>query len=163
MPLNPNWRQRISIAGINGCLALVLRFYIGGLFIYASLSKINYTAEFTETIANYQLVPFWAVNLMAVSLPWAELICGLLMILGVRAKAAAAAIAALMGVFTVAIIITMIRGTPIGCGCFSSVEEPVSWVTVIRDLTWLAMTLHVYFFDRFFQLESKFILSVKDL
>jgi uncharacterized membrane protein YphA (DoxX/SURF4 family) len=46
MPLNPNWRQRISIAGINSWLALVLRLYIGGLFIYASLSKINYTAEF---------------------------------------------------------------------------------------------------------------------
>ena len=57
-------------------VALAFRLYLGGLFVYASLYKINYTAEFAETIASYQLVPYWGVNLLAVILPWIELISG---------------------------------------------------------------------------------------
>ena len=44
-------------------LALVLRLYIAGLFIYAGMVKINYTAEFAETIASYRMVPHWGVIL----------------------------------------------------------------------------------------------------
>jgi hypothetical protein len=44
------------------------------------------------------------------------------------------------------ILVTLLRGIPIGCGCFTSVEEPLGWGTLWRDLLWLAMTLQVYFF-----------------
>ena len=67
-------------------LALAFRLYLGGLFIYASLYKINYTAEFAETIASYQMVPYWGVNLMAVVLPWIELVSGILLVVGLRTR-----------------------------------------------------------------------------
>ena len=92
-----------------------------------------------------------------------ELICGVLMIIGVRTRSAALAIAAMLAVFTAAITISLLRGTPIGCGCFSSVEEQVQWTTVMRDLLWLAMTIHVYVFDEVLQLERKFMIAVRDI
>ncbi|MBN1930970.1 MAG: DoxX family membrane protein [Desulfobacterales bacterium] len=144
-------------------LALILRIYIGWIFIYASMYKINYAGEFAESIASYQLVPFWAVNIMAVFLPWTELICGLLLIAGIRSKAAALLIASMLVVFIIAIGINLIRGTPIGCGCFSSVEEPLNWVTLFRDIIWLAMTIHVYIYDTAFHLEKKFFMKIRDL
>ena len=104
--------------------------------------------EFAETIASYQLVPFWAVNLMALVMPWAELVSGILMVLGVRTKSAAAAIGGMLVMFSLAILITLLRGIPIGCGCFTSVEEPLGWGTLGRDLVWLIMALHVYFFPQ---------------
>jgi uncharacterized membrane protein YphA (DoxX/SURF4 family) len=144
-------------------LALVLRLYIGGLFIYASMYKINYPGEFAESIIAYQIVPFWAVNVLAVVMPWLELLCGVLLIAGVRSKSATAMIGALLVLFTVAIATSLIRDIPIGCGCFHAVGEAMTWRTVLRDLTWLAMTVHIYFFDSALQLEKKFLISIRDI
>lgn len=146
----------------NKYLALIFRFYIGGVFIYASMYKINYPWEFAETIAGYQLVPFWSVNLLAVAMPWLELVCGVLLVVGIRSKSAVAIIAGMLVLFTVAIALSLIRNIPIGCGCFSSVGENISWMTVVRDLVWLAMSIQVYYFDSDFQLENRFLMAIKD-
>lgn len=138
-------------------LALAFRLYIGGLFVYAAMYKINYAAEFAETIASYRLVPYWAVNALAVFMPWTEIICGALLILGVRVKSAAAIITAMLGVFTLAIVVNLFRGAPISCGCFKTIEDPISWWTVLRDLSWIAMTLHVFRYDSVFQTDQLFL------
>jgi putative oxidoreductase len=136
-------------------LALIFRLYLGGLFIYASMYKINYTAEFAESIASYQIVPYWAVNLVAVGLPWTELICGAMLILGIRSRSAAALICLCLLVFAAGIGVSLVRDAPISCGCFNSLDE-ISWRTLVRDLMWVLMILHVWFFDKAFHLEGKF-------
>lgn len=144
-------------------LALVFRLYLGGLFVYAAMYKINFTAEFASTIASYQIVPYFAVNSMAVFLPWMELLCGLMLIVGLRARAATLIIGGLLVLFTVAIVVTLLRDLPISCGCFHTVDDPISWWTVARDLTWVAMAAHVYCFDRLFQLDQLFFQKLKDV
>ncbi|WP_285906633.1 MauE/DoxX family redox-associated membrane protein [Pseudodesulfovibrio pelocollis] len=138
-------------------LALAFRLYIGGLFVYAAMYKINYAAEFSETIASYRLVPYWAVNALAVFMPWTEIVCGALLILGVRVRSAAAVIAALLAVFTVAIFVNLLWDAPISCGCFKTIEDPISWWTVLRDLAWIAMTLHVFRYDSVLQADRLFL------
>jgi putative oxidoreductase len=144
-------------------VAFVLRVYIGSLFIYASMYKINYAGEFAESIAAYQLVPYWAVHPVAVIMPWLELICGILLIAGIKSKSAVTLIGVMLATFSLAVILTLMRNIPIGCGCFSSVEEPMSWLTLVRDLTWLAMCVHVYLFDSVLHLERGAIMSMKDV
>ncbi len=144
-------------------LALAFRVYIGALFIYASMYKINYTAEFAETIASYQLIPYWAVNSIAIVLPWVEMISGILLIAGIRIRSAALTIVFLLILFTGAIVLNLIRGADIGCGCFHSLEEKINWLTVIRDLIWLGMTIHVFFYDRAFQFERRIFRLPKEI
>lgn len=146
----------------NKYVALALRVYIGGVFIYASMYKIGYPVEFAQNIASYQIVPFWAVNLLAIVMPWTELICGILLVVGLRSKSAVAIIAGMLLLFTLAILLSLLRSIPIGCGCFHSMEEPMSWTTLLRDLIWLAMAIHIYRFDSAFQLERKFLITIKD-
>jgi uncharacterized membrane protein YphA (DoxX/SURF4 family) len=136
-------------------LGLLLRVYVGGIFIYASMYKINFPGEFAETIASYQLLPFWAVNLVALVMPWVELVSGVLMVLGIRTKSAAAVVGGMLVLFSGVILFTLLRGIPIGCGCFTSVEDPLGWDTLGRDLLWLAMTFQIYFFPSALQLESR--------
>lgn len=156
------WEFAKSIA-TSKYAALALRLYIGSLFIYASMYKISYTGEFAETIASYQLVPYWAVNFLAVVMPWLELICGILLVSGIKSKSATAIIAGMLVLFSAVIFLSLVRDVPIGCGCFSSVEEPMSWTTLVRDLVWLAMSVHIYFFDSALQLERKFLMTIKDV
>jgi putative oxidoreductase len=144
-------------------LALVFRLYIGGLFIYASMYKINYTAEFAEAIVSYQIVPYWAVNIMAVILPWVELICGILLVAGIRARSAAFIIVLLLTLFTFAILINLLKDAPISCGCFHAMGDKISWWSVLRDLIWVVMTAHVFFYDKAFQLGKRFSLSIKEI
>lgn len=144
-------------------LALAFRIYLGALFIYASMYKINYTAEFAETIASYQIIPFWAVNSMAIVLPWIELISGILLLAGLRTRSVALIIAFLLILFTAAIVINVLRGSDIGCGCFHSLEETMDWWTVLRDLIWFGMAIHVFYYDRAFQFERRFFRMVKEI
>ncbi|MGA9263108.1 MAG: MauE/DoxX family redox-associated membrane protein [Desulfobacterales bacterium] len=143
-------------------MGLFLRVYVGGVFIYASMYKINYPTEFAETIAAYQLIPYWAINLTALILPWIELVAGVLLILGIRTKSTAAVIGFLLLVFSLAILVTMVRGIPIGCGCFTSVDEPMGWRTLVRDLMWLVMTLQVYLFPSALRAENRLFKSLRE-
>jgi uncharacterized membrane protein YphA (DoxX/SURF4 family) len=144
-------------------LGWVLRSYIGGVFITASMYKINYPGEFAETIASYQIIPFWGVHLMALIMPWTELICGVMLVLGLRTRAAAVLAGSMLTVFTIAIVITLIREIPIGCGCFTSVEDPLSWKTLIRDLVWLLMTVQIIRFPSALQMEDWLLRSLKEV
>jgi len=144
-------------------LALALRLYLGGLFIYASMYKIQYPAEFAEVIAGYQIVPYWLVNPMAVFMPWVELISGLLLVTGVRSKSAVVLIGAMLVMFILALLYVIVADIPIGCGCFTSLEDEVSWKTVVRDLTWLFMAAHVFFFDGLFHLENRYSWKIEEL
>jgi uncharacterized membrane protein YkgB len=142
---------------------LALRLYIGGLFIYASMYKINYPAEFAETIASYEMLPYWSVNFMTVVLPWIELICGILLIIGIRARTATAVIGCLLILFTIGIVVNVIRAAPISCGCFHTIEDKISLWTVLRDIIWLIITIHIFCYDKAFQLEKRFTLSIKEI
>ena len=143
--------------------ALMVRFYIGGLFIYASLNKINFPAEFSDNIAAYILVPHFLVNPMAVFLPWIELMSGVCLVAGIRVRACAAVICTLLGLFTTALIVVLLKKTPIDCGCFQNVGDPVSFVTLLRDLIWLAMGIYVFRYDSLIHLDRLFMIRPEDL
>lgn len=143
--------------------ALGLRVYLAGVFIYASLGKIFFPAEFADNIASYLLIPAWLINPLAVFMPWLELVSGLLLLCGVRVRAAAMLISALLIMFIVAIVSALIRDTPIGCGCFHSIGEAVTWWTVLRDVVWLGMAVHIYRYDSLIHLDRLFALEPKEL
>jgi uncharacterized membrane protein YphA (DoxX/SURF4 family) len=129
-------------------LAFALRIYVGCFFIYASVSKIPYPAQFAEAIANYRLMPYMVLNLGAVILPWIEFVCGLFLIIGFRARASVIMIGLLLIVFDIMILINMYWGAPITCGCYDTVGEPIGWKKISENVLMLIFTVQIYLFDR---------------
>jgi uncharacterized membrane protein YphA (DoxX/SURF4 family) len=129
-------------------LSFALRLYLGYFFIYASLSKIPYPAQFAEAIANYRLIPYMFLNLGAIILPWIELVTGLFLIIGFKSRSSALVIGLLLIMFDVMVLINMYWGAPITCGCYDTVGEPIGWKKVLENALMLVFSVQIYCFDR---------------
>jgi uncharacterized membrane protein YphA (DoxX/SURF4 family) len=106
----------------NPVVIRVCRIGIGLVMLAAALGKIGDPAAFSSQIHHFHLTPIGAENLLAVVLPWVELVAGLALVLGVHARSAAWLSAALMVVFTAAVGTAVARHLDIGCGCFGTAD-----------------------------------------
>lgn len=133
---------------------LVLRLLLGAFFVYASLDKIASPAAFARIVYQWQVSGPFASNVVAVTLPWIELLSGGLLIAGVWRREAALVIALLLVVFLAAAGSVLARGIDVeNCGCTSlaKTEAPsafpppwtkgVGWFLVTRNLVMLGTAL----------------------
>ena len=108
--------------------ALLARWVLGAMFIYMGLSKALDPVNFLKLVRQYDALQHHLVlNLVASALPWFEIFCGLLLVLGVAVRSAALLAATLLIPFTVLILqralgIQEARGIPFcaikfDCGC----------------------------------------------
>jgi len=126
-----------------GVLASVLRVALGVIFVYAAWLKLHEPwALFAMAIDSYQVLPAWAVEVVARALPWFELLLGTLLIAGVWRKPATIAASLLLALFFGLMVRAMAKGMQIDCGCFGPGER-LSWTTLLRDGALLASSVFV--------------------
>jgi len=106
--------------GIYRVIEFAARIVVGLVFLLYGIDKIAHPDDFAQAIENYRLLPEVLVNPVAVILPWIELVCGLLLLAGQWVRSAALVSAFLLGVFVVAVSITLARGLDINCGCLNA-------------------------------------------
>jgi uncharacterized membrane protein YphA (DoxX/SURF4 family) len=122
-----SWLRRIDATGVPLLLA---RLVLGGMMIRMGWSKIGDPVAFLQLLGQYEMFPAgWYVveNLIAVCLPWIELIGGAALIAGLFTRGNALLFLVLLFAFTVVIIgramdIHATQGIPYGqihfdCGC----------------------------------------------
>ena len=80
-----------------------LRLIIAGVLLYAGVKKIWMPLEFARLIKEYHLLPDQILNLVAVVLPWAEVICGVCFISGLWLMGAAVLLSGMNTIFAFAI------------------------------------------------------------
>jgi uncharacterized membrane protein YphA (DoxX/SURF4 family) len=103
-----------------------LAVLLGAIFVYASLDKIAHPDDFARIVYHYRILgpsqtlgPLPA-NLLAVTLPWVEVVAGLLLLSGVWRREAAAVAAILLVAFLGAVAFALTHGIDIeNCGCFT--------------------------------------------
>ena len=133
-------------------LSLPARLYLGGVFVLASLHKIAHPEAFALDVATYNILPLSLINIMAICLPWIEIVTGTLMMVGYKSRAAAWLISGMMFMFIVALLIALSNGLDMSCGCFASSsineDDAISSMTVLRDAAWLILGIYLLLFDR---------------
>ena len=121
--------------------ALILRLALGAMFIYAAWTKLRDPwAVFAVAIDSFQILPLWAVEGVARTLPWFELVVGVLLISGQWLRISTAASSLLLLVFFGLLVRAQLKGMQINCGCFGP-DEPLSWKTIMRDGVLLSSSL----------------------
>lgn len=116
----------------NSIIYLVARLIVGAIFIAFAADKVTDPSTFANSISNYNIMPEPSINIMAIILPWVEMVVGLMLIFGVKVKANAFIATALLFVFTLAVVSALARGLDISCGC-SSNSPKVGWEKVLEN------------------------------
>ena len=109
------------------------------------LDKIAHPEEFAKQIGYYKALPFGLENVLAIVLPWTELIVGICLLAGLLVDGATLLSIIMMLVFILAISQAMLRGIDITCGCFkvSADSDKLGLDTIIRDIVFLVMSFIV--------------------
>lgn len=120
---------------------LLLRLALGAMFVYAAWTKLRAPWQlFAMSVDAYGLLPHWAVVFVARTLPWGELLIGLLLLAGRFLRLAAAAGSLLLLSLFVVMLRTYASGLQIDCGCFGP-GDVISIRTLLRDGSLLAASL----------------------
>jgi uncharacterized membrane protein YphA (DoxX/SURF4 family) len=141
-------------ARVQHYLFLILRLFLGTVFLFASYDKILHPKDFALTVYQYQLLPDSLINLTALMLPFLELLLGLCLIGGFLLPGATVISTGLLAVFISALLFNLARGLDVHCGCFSTQADdgPADIWTLARDLGFLAasvyLTAYIYLLDR---------------
>jgi uncharacterized membrane protein YphA (DoxX/SURF4 family) len=132
-------------------LLVIGRVALGLVFLISAYTKLHFNGSwhlgdyhffFAMAIDSYNMLPLWAVEIMARVLPLLEAALGALLILGLGLRWVASITSALLLVFIGAMTRALILHIQIKCGCFGN-DEPLTIWTLLRDSSLLVLALAV--------------------
>jgi uncharacterized membrane protein YphA (DoxX/SURF4 family) len=121
------------------------RLLLGGVLLYAGLTKIGDPAASIRAVKAYQILSGQAAEVVGAALPMIEIALGLLLLAGLATRVAAGASAVLLGCFVTGVISAWARGLRIDCGCFGgggqlgATESPDYGLHIARNVALLAI------------------------
>ena len=99
-------------------IGLLSRLTLGGVLFVAGYLKVDKLEVSQMAVRSYELLPIPIANFLGQTLPFFEVVVGLLLILGAATRAVAALGGFTMFIFIIAIAQAWARGLNIDCGCF---------------------------------------------
>jgi putative oxidoreductase len=170
---DPGEKAQHPVRVVSRIVWRIVDVVIGGLFIFAALTKIfdldhviadlrhlrlgdllidlqsirlADPAGFANDIDNYKILPWTIAVGLAFYLPWLEMFCGLALILRRLYLGGLSILTGLVAVFLVATIAAKVRGLDITCGCFGHTSQNWNFPTHLAiDLAILGALLALSF------------------
>ena len=118
-------------------LIVITRIILGAVFVWASFGKIMEPGDFARSISNYHIVPFGIENIIALILPWLELLIGMGLILGIMVDGSVQISAILLIMFILMIGQAMLRGFNIECGCGLKEGEMIGLNKILENIVFI--------------------------
>jgi uncharacterized membrane protein YphA (DoxX/SURF4 family) len=109
-------------------IGVLARWILGAVFVYMGLNKAFHPVDFLKIIREYNMVESHvALNFIAATLPWFEVLCGLMLLGGIAVRGSALVLIAMLVPFTLTVLsramaIHTADGIPLcavrfDCGC----------------------------------------------
>ena len=137
-------------------LTLAFRLILGGVLLVAGALKVSDPYSSATSVRAYQILPVDLANLLGFVLPFAEVVIGIFLIVGIWVRLNAIAGGALMVMFIIAIGQAWIRGISLDCGCFGKgglleTDELPVWnytIEIARDIVLAVFAFYIYRFPK---------------
>jgi uncharacterized membrane protein YphA (DoxX/SURF4 family) len=144
-----NWRRAVIWIG---------RLLIGGIFVYAGYAKLTQPnhnlwpwfmlkfsvaanlSTFAFQVESYKVLGPEASSFVAHTLPYVEIVLGLLLLVGWGLRIWATAVSAILLGFLTVVTRAYLLHMDINCGCFGT-PEPLTIMTVLRDGALVALAV----------------------
>lgn len=134
----------------NNKIAIILfliKLILGITFVYAGYHKITDPAGFAKILYGYAIFPGFSINILAISIPFIELIAGFCLIFNILSRPALLLVNTLLLIFILMIGFNLLRGHQFDCGCFSFSSHPQTISNIyllIRDLLLLLSGIYLW-------------------
>lgn len=120
------------------------RLVLGAVLLVAGVLKVADPQASVAAVRAYELLPAGMVTVVGWGLPFAEVLLGMVLLVGIAVRPAAIAAAGLLAVFVAAVASAAARGLSIDCGCFGSggpvpAGQTAYGTEIARDLGLLAL------------------------
>ena len=103
----PSEQASLSLWGL---LPVIVRWALAALFIYMGLVKAFHPVEFLKQVRQYDVLHHsLALNLIASTLPWLEILCGILLALGVAVRGAALVLVSMLIPFSILVLLRAVH------------------------------------------------------
>ena len=142
------------------------RLLLGGIFVYAGYAKLVYPnhnlwpffilkfsvstnlSTFAFQVESYKVLGAAGASLVAHTLPFVEIVLGMLLLTGWKFRIWAAMVTAILAGFLTLVTRAYLLHMEINCGCFGT-PEPLTAMTVLRDsaLVALAVVMTIFAFQ----------------
>src|ERR1017187_3807728 len=104
-------------------LLILGRLALAGVFLWAAIAKLRDPwMLFAMQLDTMHLLPDAAVTLVARTLPWVELLLGVLLVIGLKLRYVGSLATTLLVVFFSVMVLLYLRGFQGECGCFGPGE-----------------------------------------
>ena len=125
-------------------IAFAARVLLGAIFAAAGILKAASMHGFILTVNAYNILPIRLVPAFAVAVVSSEISFGLSLAAGFFSRLSAAVLSFLSLIFLLAVIVEIIRGNNVACGCFGSVvRENIGLTSAAIDLVLLSFGMRL--------------------
>lgn len=137
-------------------LTFLFRLILGGVLLVAGVLKVSDPYSSATSVRAYQILPTDLANFLGFVLPFAEVVIGIFLIVGIWVRLNAIAGGALMIMFIVAIGQAWARGISLDCGCFGKgglldADKLPVWnytLEIARDIVLAVFAAYIYRFPQ---------------
>jgi putative oxidoreductase len=139
--------ESMNVGRQAGVIEWILRLLLGVTFIFASWHKIVSPDQFATILYGYDVFPHQIINVLAIVMPFVELVCGISLIIGIFRRSGLLLINAMLVSFILLISFNLIRGHEFDCGCFSLGETKGTWSSIwllVRDVLMLVAGIYLF-------------------
>ena len=131
----------------SGYTSLVFRLILGGIFLFAGFAKIHSISALVNEINQYQILPPALASLYGHVLPYAEIIIGILLVLGIVLRITTGIASLMLISFTAAKIAALAMHLNIQtCNCFGLARPLLSNQSLAIDIMMMLLAAQIIIF-----------------